>query len=945
MTLRLKLLVTFLLVGIIPMLVTSTVSMIKSQQGLKTQVFNQLDSVAAGKTTQINKYFEKHENDLGMLIETVGVLRTEAMHKLEASRDFKALEIERFFAECQDDAQFLAANPGVREAYAALQSAFVTNGGVSSRAFVGRGNYEYEAPRGYRDVHDHHFPTLKQYMERYGYLDVLLMDAGRGDICFSVTKAADFGRNSGGLEADILRDAWSRAKEGETYLSDMESYAPSDGAAVQFVAAPINKGGSVIGVVALRISIDAINTLMGDRSGQGTTGKTYLVGQDLLMRTDSYLDSTHHSVVASFGNPETGRIETDAAQASLAGGTGSKVIRDYRDQPVLSAWMPVSVGDTTWGLLAEIDVVEALCPKDENGDDFFAKYIEQYGYYDLFLINHDGHVLYTVAKEADYQSNFVDGEFADSNMGQLIRDVIRTQEYGLADFACYEPSNGIPASFIAQPYIDDGHVEFVVGLQLQLEAVNSIMHERAGMGQSGETYLVGPDRHMRSDSFLDSENFSVIASFGRGNLAGSRQIDAALAGESGHLIGPDYTNAITGEDNIVLASYAPIRVSGLNWALVAEINESEAFAPVRAIRNMSILLIVVSLLSIIIVAVMLTRTITRPINHVIVDMQSSSVEVSCMTVQMAGNSEELAKGAGEQAASLEETTATLGQMSSTAKASAAKTQTANERTHQIKVLAEGGKSVLSGLDDAMGKIKKSSDEMARIIKIIDEIAFQTNLLALNAAVEAARAGDAGKGFAVVADEVRNLAQRSADAAKNTAELIDSAKRDSDLGVQATSEVVESLDAIIMGIGGIVDDIEEMASSADDQLRSVIEIDAVIGKMNTVTQINAASAEESAAIAEEMSAHADALKSMILGLAKIAGDVEKAARNEPDSGTSGGVTSSGGRSMRPRFDSKEQYAEPVAATVFPAAAVKPMPVSDDYCDDEVILLEEDELIEI
>lgn len=243
----------------------------------------------------------------------------------------------------------------------------------------------------------------------------------------------------------------------------MAPYAPSAGAPAQFVAAPITDGGAVVGVVALQISTDAINEIMGERSGMGETGETYLVGQDKLMRSDSFLDPVNHSIVASFNNPGQGRADTDATRSALGGTKSSKVILDYNGAPILSAWQPITVGDQTWGILAEIDVAEAFCPKDENGEYFFAKYIAQYGYYDLFLMNGDGYCFYTVTQEADYQTNFVDGKYADSNMGELTREVIAAHKFGIADFAPYAPSNGTPASFIAQPIVHNGDVELVVG--------------------------------------------------------------------------------------------------------------------------------------------------------------------------------------------------------------------------------------------------------------------------------------------------------------------------------------------------------------------------------------------------------------------------------------------------------------------------------------------------
>ena len=216
---------------------------------------------------------------------------------------------------------------------------------------------------------------------------------------------------------------------------------------------------------------------------------------------------------ASFANPGKGSVDTEAAREALAGKSGDKVISDYNGNPVLSVFSPVNIKGLHWAIICEMDVAEAFSPVDENGEAFFNKYQQMYGYYDLFLINPNGYCFFTAAKEADYQTNLVDGKYSNSNLGELVRDVLKTKQYGMGDFAPYAPSNNEPCAFVAQPVVHDGKVELVVALQLSLEAINNIMQQRDGMGETGETYLIGSDKLMRSDSFLDPANHSVKASF------------------------------------------------------------------------------------------------------------------------------------------------------------------------------------------------------------------------------------------------------------------------------------------------------------------------------------------------------------------------------------------------------------------------------------------------
>ena len=262
----------------------------------------------------------------------------------------------------------------------------------------------------------------------------------------------------------------------------------------------------------------------------------------------------------------------------------------------------------------------------------------------------------------------------------------------------------------------------------------------------------------------------------------------------------------------------------------------------------------------------LVRGISRQLN-------SGSEQVVSAASQVSSASQTLAEGASEQAASIEETSASLEDMSSMTKRNAENAQKANDLAKQTRTAADKGAADMQEMNAAMEAIKVSSGDIAKIIKTIDEIAFQTNILALNAAVEAARAGEAGMGFAVVADEVRNLAQRSAQAAKETAAKIEGAIAKTTQGVEISDKVAGALNDIVAKARQVDELVAEVSSASREQTQGITQVNTAVGQMDKVTQSNAANAEESAAAAEELNAQAQAMKESVTELLKLVGGRE------------------------------------------------------------------------
>jgi methyl-accepting chemotaxis protein len=299
----------------------------------------------------------------------------------------------------------------------------------------------------------------------------------------------------------------------------------------------------------------------------------------------------------------------------------------------------------------------------------------------------------------------------------------------------------------------------------------------------------------------------------------------------------------------------------------------------RSARSFASAMIIIMALIALLVGTSLGWVISQRLKWILIQLSGSigngSDQLASNCKQVAAASQQLAAGAAEQASSIEETSSSLEEMSSMTRQNATNAEQARTLADKVRGAADDGEKVMNEMNHAISEIKVSSDDIGKIIKTIDEIAFQTNLLALNAAVEAARAGDAGKGFAVVAEEVRSLAQRSASAARESAAKIEGAIFKTNAGVETAKRVGTALGEMSANVRKANELIGEIAAASQEQSQGIEQINVAVQQMDKVVQSNAANAEETASASEELTAQADSLREAVDSLA---GRAASAANN-------------------------------------------------------------------
>lgn len=548
---------------------------------------------------------------------------------------------------------------------------------------------------------------------------------------------------------------------------------------------------------------------------------------------------------------------------------------------------------------ADIQILANTVPNlDEHSyDTYFTDYIKLYGYYDLFLIDAQGLIYYTQAKEADYQTNILTGQYASSNLGTLIQQVKQSGSYGIIDYQPYAPSNDEPAAFIAIPIQGS---DIILALQISSEGTNKIMGLRDGMGETGESYLVGEDKLMRSDSYLDPTNHSIKASFA-GNVTNNGvdtdAVNRALNGEKGVATIKDYNG------NLVLSAYDSITIGDFRWVIISEIDDAEALASVKQGTLLSVLLIAGSAVIVALIGFFFAQKIANPIiaaasiadkvaagdltanitvhahdevgtlqtalHTMINNLRSMILELSNVAVQQGTTATELASVTEETSAAVTEqqsqtmqVVAATTEMSATIREIATTTATASNICEEIQRKSKQGAAHIESTYSALvalgettqttaeqvATLRQDSDRIVNVLGVIKQIADQTNLLALNAAIEAARAGEQGRGFAVVADEVRNLAQSTQKSTIEIDVIIEAIVKSSNAAVETMTANVEQTtrvqeianqanqinSEVAAEVNGIFDIVVQIATATEQQTMTIDEIAKNIEAINTGT---------------------------------------------------------------------------------------------------------------
>ena len=832
MGLRAKLLTAFLAAGILPFAVNGLLAAQQSASALEKLATDQLDSLRAAKTKQMFNYMLQRKRDVEALAETVGTMWEESFNKQRAIQELQKSQLEAYWADrinlLEDVKQNLRYTLGIQLFSAAFKK------GLNSPD--------------YHDLVRQREKGFRVFQDNFGFPDIYLIDA-QGTVVYSVEKRSDLGQNvvQGKLRNSGLGRLFARSLNEPVVVEDFSFYDPS-GSQEAFIGTPlVDEAGKFLGTAAFQLNVKDINRIVQQRTGLNKTAESYLIG-DFEGKT-----SYRSERVVKAGNKIGQERHGDDISAALGGQTGSMVKQGSTGSLELSIFSPLKIPQLHWAIVTTSGAEAAVAELHEGeSQDYFTKYKEKYGYYDLFLIDTTGNVFYTVEHEADYNTNLVNGQWSSTGLAKMFRKVVKDRKFYMADVEKYAPSKDAPAGFLGAPVLIGNRVELVVALQLPISQINELLTDRTGLGETGETYVVGWDNLMRSDSRFDSES-SILK-----RKVESFAVEQIKQNKAGHGEIPDYRGVET------LASWTHLGLDedldlDWDWGIVAKIDTSEAFAPVAKQRAFMGVMALVIIGIVAFLATMVARSIALPITNLASTVQKIATNRDLTLAVAIDSKDEIGTMAGAFNGMMKVIREAFAQVGETAETVAGNAREVAQRASNNKKRAEEelkrsqtSEKVITEMGATAGQVtesagaqqsaaEKSSRLLAELMEkmgVVSESQRSQDREAGETMSRVSEMGDAGAKVAQSASEQGRMVMRVTSAINEMVASVDTMQKSV---VQATQFGRNALSAAEEGRKSVAATVQGMRAIAgsSEQISEIIGVITEIAEQTNLLALNAA----------------------------------------------------------------------------------------------------------
>lgn len=950
-----KLLFTILSVALIPFLVSMFVTLKLSKEALQEQAVSQLEAIGHAKQQEIEHYLNQISDQVVTLSEsemTIMAMKAfaDSFPNMANELELQPEDIQAYredlteYYRAEFDAKYQNEN-GTTSNYESLIPTHML-GVIAQHQYISANPEPQGAKDGmlspndgtrYAEIHERFHPKFRNYLNKFGYYDIFLIEPESGEIVYSVFKELDYATSliTGPYKdtnfADVFVAAKGASNQDAVVLEDFKTYVPSYSAPASFIASPIFSEGQLIGVLVFQMPVDRINNVMKQSTGMGETGEVVLLGQDQKMRSQAR--NSEASTIL------TKTIDHEAATAALAGETGTKTVRNSDGTSQIVSYKPFEVLGLTWAVLASISENEALVAVGEIqsiavwigtgsivcillatfvfkrsvfktlgtepeqlktiatniGNDVLDDSLEE-------VVNPTGVFAGMVAMQKNIREQKIQREIKDRELKNIADNTHRALDNVQSKVMMADEKNTIT-------YVNPAAVKMFHNAATDMRHVlpgfnpDDMVNKDLGIfGSGADSVLNAVERSM--DSAVEADIKIGVRQF---RFTMNPVLDAERNHRGVAIEWKDRT-----EEEAVEMEMKTIIEAAKNGDLSKRIalEDKQAFLHTMSSGVNDLVDVannVVSDTSRVLSALAQGRldeyidkdykgafdrlkqdanqTVDKLID-VVTEIKQRADSVSQNAAEIARGNANLSHRTEQQASNLEQTAQSMEQITQTVKQNSSHAQKANQLGGSARSEAETGGKVVGEAVNAMATINESSKRIADIIAVIDEIAFQTNLLALNASVEAARAGEQGRGFAVVASEVRNLAGRSATAAKEIKELIEDSVVKIEEGAKLVDKSGETLQQIVSSVTDVTDTVEQIADSSATQTEGIDKVNTAVIEMDKMTQQNAALVEEAAAASESMGEEAEQLKDLMSFFAVIPNSKNNPHKNPLGAGSSG-----------------------------------------------------------